>query len=141
MTISIPHVSDEELEKRYAKVKPLVVHDPDSTANDDTWGSLWTIEKPNFRAVSYIWDPKRLKQAGKVKAVTTIQTYHSYGAPVLFKPSVAEVLSQIPEKYFDGSVDAFYISKAPQSADDLNKYKAALDEGYHVAAVTLVKFI
>ena len=57
----------------------------------------------------------------------------SYG---MFKPSIAEVISCIPE-YMWKKVYAFEIVDKPRDASDLNKEREALNAGFHVATTRL----
>lgn len=88
------------------------------------------------RKVSYIWDAKPAGKADEMTPICKLVTYHSYGAPNLFKPSIAEVVAQIPESIIS-RVIAFEMIKSPQEAKDLNHENKALNKGYHVATVVL----
>jgi len=97
----IPEISDERLEELCEKIKPVV----DNSRRHDKV-QLWYIKAVDPRDMSFLWDPKPTKRARGLRKYKEIVTLHSYGAPVLFKPSIAEVLSQIPEKDID-NVAAF----------------------------------
>jgi hypothetical protein len=77
------------LESRAAMVKPLI------KVNN----KLWTIQPVDLRNEVFTWDPKRLQQVDDVELVTSISTYHHCGHPALFKPSISEVLCQLPEDF------------------------------------------
>jgi hypothetical protein len=85
---------------------------------------------------SFLWDAKPAKKAKKLKTLCDITTHHSFGFAGFFKPSIAEVLAQIPEEHLD-KVVAFEIVEAPESADDLNREREATNAGYHVAKTRL----
>ena len=87
---------------------------------------------------SYTWDPKydEERKVPQLKPLADITTYHSYGYYGLFKPSIAEVLAQIPEVLLQRVV-AFEIVDRPETAEDLNKHSEALNAGYHFATTRL----
>lgn len=123
----IPDVTRAEVRARCDRMEPLV-------ADED--GDLCTIQHPDPWDVAYTWDPK-IK--GKVKRtlypLRTILTLHGYGYHGMFKPSMAEVVRQIPEDLLP-HVTAYHIN-GPKNADDLNHDHDALNEGYHVATAVL----
>ena len=94
------------------------------------------IEPVDLFNVAYTWDPKPAEEAKGLKVLCDITTYHGYGYYGCFKPSIAEVLAQIPAEHLD-KVIAFEIVKSPQTADDLNREPEALNAGYHVATTRL----
>lgn len=61
-----------------------------------------------------------------------LQMYHSYGAPSLFKPSLTEVIAQIPAN-LRREVRAFCL----QPIDVHTMNRDALNAGYHTSFVTL----
>lgn len=64
-------------------------------------GNLWQIEPVDPDRIAFTWDPVRTHEMIDLIEVARIQTEHSYGAPVFFKPSISEVLNQIPEELDD----------------------------------------
>ena len=123
--IAIPEISDEALRQRADKIKALVHQD----------GALHFIQEPNLRETAFMWDPILTDKAPKMREVARITTYHTFGHPALFKPSIAEVLAQIPEDVVD-KVSAFKVL-GPDDVDDLNNENEALNAGYHVAVTIL----
>jgi hypothetical protein len=90
--------------------------------------------------IAYTWDPKPSRPPEKaigLKPLCDITTYHVYGYHGCFKPSIAEVLAQIPEEHVSSKVVAFEMVEMPETADDLNREHDALDAGYHVARTRL----
>jgi hypothetical protein len=65
-----------------------------------------------------------------------ITTHHPYGYYGSFKPSIAQVLQQIPREHLD-KVVAFEIVKFPKTVDDLDPESEILNSGYHVATTRL----
>jgi hypothetical protein len=96
---------------------------------------LFFIKPVDLKNVSFIWSPKPTKEARGLKKLQVITTYHTYGYHGMFKPSIAEVLTQIPQD-LTGRVVAFEV-KGPETAEDLNKHPVELNEGFHVAETTL----
>ncbi len=123
----IPSISDERLRELFEKIKPVV---------DFGKKGLRYIKQEDLRNIAYTWDPKPAKKAKNLYNLCDITTYHSYGHYVLFKPSIAEVLAQIPKEHLD-KVIAFEIVKSPETADDLNREREATNAGYHVAMTRL----
>ena len=85
---------------------------------------------------SYIWEPKFTGTVDyeQYEVLGDATTYHGYGYYGLFKPSIAEVLAQIPADYVDVAA-AFEIVGRPETAEDLNADIRILNLGYHVAQV------
>ena len=99
----------------------------------DKDGDLCWIEpvKPNH---SFCWDAKIIRKVGEFELSMgeRIITFHSFGAPSLFKPTVEEVVKQIPKKFlvniFDKDVVAFEILK---DDDGFLDAKHVLNSYYH----------
>lgn len=127
-TVWIPPITDERLNELAEKIKPIVRMDDEPHY----------IEPVDLRRTAYTWDPKPADRAEGLGEICDIRTYHSYGAPVYFKPSIAEVIAAIPEEHL-GEVVAFEIVESPETADDLNKELEALNAGYHVATTRLYR--
>jgi hypothetical protein len=120
----IPVISDDELAARHAKLRPLV------RIGDDL---CFIVDPTDLRAVSFIWSPVAADKSTGLSPATTVVTLHTYGAPVCFKPSIAEVLAQAPE---DWQTYAAYSIEGPEDAEALNRDHEATHAGYHVAVVT-----
>lgn len=121
----IPKASKKRIAEWATRIRPVVMA-----------GRLSFIKPPDPFNVAYTWDPKPTKEATGLKAVADIRTYHVYGYYGLFKPSVAEVIAQIPGDLLP-SVVAFEIIQHPETASDLNKETQALNDGFHVAKTRL----
>lgn len=118
MAPPLPYISDEELEQLLKQIKPLV---------RDEQGHLRAIADVPPRTTSYIWDPELLEAVDPGPVLAEFDTYHSFAAPVLFKPTLAEVLAQIP-------ADLQPYAKAFELDQDSAE---VWDESHHVASVTL----
>lgn len=85
---------------------------------------------------SYPWNSKRVKEANLVE-VTRITTYHTWGYYGFFKPSVAEVLQQIPDDLL--SKVEYFLVLGPDDATALNEQRDAIDQGFHRATTILYR--
>lgn len=122
----IPSISDEQLNELYQRIKPVA---------RKSRGDLYYIRDVDPRGVAFTWDPKYTQKAKGLQPLQNIVTYHTYGYYGFFKPSVAEVIAQIPKDCID-QVVAFE-TKGPEDASDLNQHIQELNDGYHVATTTL----
>lgn len=86
MKTYIPEVSDEDLQYLDSQIKPIVSFN----------NKQYYIKKVDIKSMSYIWDPKKISKAKNLLPLQDITTYHRYGYRGIFKPSIAEVLAQIP---------------------------------------------
>ena len=123
----IPKVPKERIQELSELIRPVVQFD----------GKGGRYIKPvDLFGIAYTWDPEPEDRATGLVSLCDITTYHSYGYHGFFKPSIAEVLAQIPNEYV-GKVVAFEIVEKPETADDLNRHIEALNAGYHVAKTRL----
>jgi hypothetical protein len=125
---AIPVIARDELEFRCANIKAIIK------------GKI--VDTDDYINSSYIWDPKFKKdeKLPKLEVLQDIHTFHSYGFYGLFKPSIGEVVAQIPDELFH-DVYGFEIIGQPESSEDLNKYIHYVNAGYHVAVTRLYKKI
>lgn len=123
--ILIPPITDREL-KRWGHIRPVMVFHR----------QLYYIKPGDPRNESFVWDAKRVERADKISPIQDIRTYHGFSYHGFFKPSVAEVLAQIPKELLP-EVAAFEIIKRPENAANLNEEKEALNQGFHVATTRL----
>ena len=86
--MSIPEITDDEVNGLLLVARPLV---------RDREGVLHFIAWVHPRKVAFNWDPTYLHPVNlSLQQIGQFQTLHTYGAPMFFKPSAAEVLAQIP---------------------------------------------
>jgi len=76
-----------------------------------------------------------LEEAEGLVYVDKIETLHTFGYYGFFKPSVAEVIQQIPEELL-GKVSYFVID-GPHDRYDLGRRMEELNAGFQVAKTTL----
>jgi hypothetical protein len=121
---SIPEISDKLLAKLSKRIKPVV--------RDDAYiGVLQYIADVDPRKVSFLWSPEFTARANGLCWLGSFATLHTYGSPAMFKPNLAEVFAQMPAGYTK-TADAFEVF-GPETANDPNIHKAALNAGFHVA--------
>lgn len=92
---ALPDISDSTLKELVKTVRPMYQFKEQG---------LSFIKLPDLRGESFIWSPEFLEKAENIEAFRGIETLHSYGSPSLFKPSIAEVLSQIPDEFITETV-------------------------------------
>jgi len=110
------------------KITPLIEED----------GKLFRAPPSDIFRQSFTWvDEKPSEEATGLEPLAKVKMLHHWGHYSLFKPSVSEVLPQIPGKYLDDVV-AFSL-KGPDTADDFNKESVALNAGFHVSECTLYR--
>lgn len=119
----------EAMVKALERITPLVLHH----------GRPEKILPVNSFTTAFLWDPiytgpmmEIWEEDVKEVEITTLHTWAYYG---FFKPTIAEVIAQIPEGFFEKTI-AFYICESPQQPKDFySNYeeKVIFDSGYHIA--------
>jgi len=120
-------MSEQRLLELVERIKPVV------TFKDE--GCCY-IKPVDPLSEAYMWDAEPDGRAVGLKALCDITTYHPYDYYGSFKPSVAQVILQIPPEYQD-KVVAFEIVKHPETADDLDPESEIFNSGYLVATTRL----
>lgn len=94
----IEELPDEELKRRLSFMTPI------KTCDDKQIRPLMT-QSVDFWRTAFMWDPLLGDPLDLSKIelwdMARIETYHTCGYIALFKPSLGEVLSQIPEHLVD----------------------------------------
>lgn len=90
----VPKITEERLAELLPRIRPVVRKD----------GGLWYIKPVDPRRIAFLWDPTLDAKVEDLKELRGIHTFHDYGHPSLFKPSIAEVLAQIPADIVDETV-------------------------------------
>ena len=104
----VPEITEERLNILIKKIVPVVKED----------NKLYFIEIPDLRKIAYTWDYKITEECNNLKEISRIKTHHYCGYYGLFKPSIAEVLSQIPEDLINKVVAFEIISDVCSGTDD-----------------------
>ena len=134
--MSIPHITDEELIRRYLNIKPVA-----KIGEVQYWLREYTLHElrhyPFFMSITL----DKRKPVGEELSRHDYEDFrciHSYGKYGLFNPSIAEILAQIPEeplKYF--TIDAFEIIDDPTNSGNIKKFREAMERGFHFSIVRL----
>ena len=132
----IPEIDDERLNELARRIRPI--------HNFGGWYGRHYVRpmknEPDYlRGIAYNWDPMPSLWplfVRNLKPLRDIITFHSYAYVGFFKPTIAEVLAQIPADIID-QVVAFEMMESPENACDLNREREALEGGYHTATTRL----
>jgi len=123
----VPEITDGKLCWLVSSIIPVVRED----------NKLYKIEIPDLRETAYTWEPKITKEYLDLQEITRIKTHHYCSYYGFFKPSIAEVLSQIPEKLIE-EIDAFEIIQDTNSGND-TEIKIFKKGNGHLATTILYK--
>lgn len=121
----VPKITDARIAELLKTISPLV------RKNNE----LWYIARCDPRTTAFSWNPKFVEQATGLVPMEQIKTLHTFGYYGFFKPSIAEVLAQIPVSLIPHVV-AFEVI-GPGDADDLNAQSDYVDAGVHQADTVL----
>ncbi len=83
------------------------------------------------------WEPM---PTGLLCEIATIQTLHRFGFHGFFKPSIEEVVAQLPGRLV-GKVDAFLVEGPVTLVDVMRDAEVYADRGYHLAATRLYQWV
>lgn len=125
----IPEMSTEEIARWYATIKPIV--------NGDTYLRELSERELTNTAYTYLKDPRDYADKvdfSKLSVLEDMKMLHGYGYPMFFKPSVGEVIRQIPAEYLE-KVVAFEIIDGAIAMN--STFKDELNAGFHVSIVRL----
>ena len=132
---TIPDITDARISDLLLRITPLV------KVGDD----LYRFEPVDPRTTAFTWGPKVVGAPVQVRPRGWITTYHSWGHPSLFKPSLAEVLAQINDHWLGVDhhglrFDAFWLDVG---SVDSRLWNADGDtpDGYPRASVQLVRIL
>ena len=134
----IPNISDKEILKRYEQIKPIVAVDK----------KLYYLRKftlKEIKGVCFLSDcGKNVSNVVGKNEIHVLEgkefkCLHTYGLHGLFRPTIAEVLSQIKDCDIP-LVKAFEIIETPKTKSNAfndDFISAAFNNGYHVSIVRL----
>ena len=84
------------------------------------------VKQKELHDVSYIWDPvKEILKARQLEEIEKIVGFSKWGHYSLFKPSIAEVISSIPDDVID-EVHAFEITGEVEICDPCHQFEVTL---------------
>lgn len=129
--LEIPKIDDKRLKDLYQLLKPIV------TINEIKY-LLREFTFEELRNISYIWnrneDKREIVNPQNLETVDDFLCLHTWGYYGLFKPSIAEVLAQAPEKVIE-EANTFEIIEKPITEYDLFRYPEVIDKGFHLSKV------
>lgn len=132
--LEIPEIDDNRLKELYQLLKPIVTI--------DEMKYLLREFTLRIRNQSYIWnrheDKRDIVDPNKLETVDDFLCLHTWGYYGLFKPSIAEVLSQAPESVIE-QANTFEIIESLETREDVFKYKEVIDNGFHLSKVRAYK--
>ena len=133
--LEIPEINDKRLKELYQLLKPIVTI-------DEMKYLLREFTLQELRNQSYIWnrheDKRDVVDPNKLETVDDFLCLHTWGYYGLFKPSIAEILSQAPESVIE-QANTFEIIESPETREDVFKYKEVIDNGFHLSKVRAYK--
>ena len=132
----IPSISDKRLKELYNLLKPIVTI-------DEMKYLLRRFTLDELRNISYIYhatiDTTELVKEEQLEPIDEFPCLHRCGYYGFFKPSVAEVLSQVPEKTVSKS-NLFEIVEEPETRRDVFQYPEVINGGFHLSKVRTYKY-
>ena len=133
--LEIPEIDDNRLKELYQLLKPIVTI-------DEIKYLLREFTLQELRNQSYIWnrheDKRDVVDLSKLETVDDFLCLHTWGYYGVFKPSIAEVLSQAPENVIE-QANIFEIIESPETREDVFKYKEVINNGFHLSKVRSYK--
>lgn len=133
--LEISEIDDNRLKELYQLLKPIVTI-------DEIKYLLREFTLQELRNQSYIWnrheDKRDVVDPSRLETVDDFLCLHTWGYYGLFKPSIAEVLSQAPESVIE-QANTFEIIESPETREDVFKYKEVIDNGFHLSKVRAYK--
>lgn len=128
----IPKMSNGDIAKWYATIKPIVKNGGKPTY-------LRELTDSELENVAYTWlhkpeDYGDFADFTKLSVLADVKMLHGWEYYGFFKPSVGEVIRQIPEEYIQ-KVVAFEIIHGAIGMNTI--FKAELNAGFHVSIVRL----
>ena len=131
----IPKIDDKRLAELYSILKPIVTIDEIKYLLKE-----FTLEQ--VKGISYVAncdEDKRDKvDPSRLEPVEDFLCLHTWGYYGFFKPSIAEVLSQAPDKTI-WEANAFEIIERPMTRNDVFRYPEVINNGFHLSKVRSYK--
>ncbi len=130
----MPEIDTDEVLKYVKGVRPLFHHK----------GELYhtSVKSDPFKE-SFVWTYVRKKKAAPFKEGVKLWTLHKWADVGLFKPTLAEIVAQMPKERLEASIKGrdtnllYFSIQGPQNSEDLGRMKEYVDKGFHVARVTV----
>ena len=132
-------ISDEKLLQLSRQIRPVAFYMEGKENNLHYLSLDWTAL--NLRKDSFIWDLEHSKGelALNLKELILMIMKFTFGSPTLFKPTIAEVLSQIPGGFLERVV-AYEIPNQFMGAENIqHRLTNGSWESIHIAIVRLYR--
>lgn len=133
--LKIPELEKEQIIELYNKIKPIITID----------GVSYFLRNFNINELecgSYTWhreeDKRTIIRKDRLLMIRDFLCLHQFDCKYFFKPTIVEVLAQIPEELVD-EINAFEIIEEPKEITDLSKYQEITDNGFHLSKVRTYK--
>lgn len=132
-------IADEELLRLSKQIRPVAFYMEGKKNNLHYLSLNWATF--NLRKDSFTWDLEHSKGelALDLKELILMIMKFTFGSPTLFKPTIAEVLSQIPEKFLERIVAYEIPSQFMDSNNIIDRYTNRKWETIHIAVVRLYR--
>ena len=131
----IQELSDEELLRLYSLLKPVVTI-------DEMKYLLREFTLYELRKIAYTWVAEERKgdaiDPSSLKTVDEFPCLHTCGYYGFFKPSINEVLSQIPDG-LEEEASYFEIVERPHTSADIFRYPELVNNGFQLSKVRAYK--
>ena len=133
-------IMEEEIAKWYKNIRPIVKSKAKNNCENKSV-YLRKLKNDELTNLSYTWLQKQKDYAEEVEyeklsVLADVKMLHRFGLYGFFKPSVSEVICQIPKELLP-KVIAFEIIYSPISNSDFNLFKKEFDACFHVSVVRL----
>lgn len=133
--------SDDEINRSCTACDGGVVYDGETPLGScEECGGTGTFpaevtDHPVFSS-SFVWDAKPTDApSADTRILNKVFTLHTFGYHGFFKPSIAEVIRQIPQDLLP--VVSYFLVEGPDDVHDLNLQPDAFNAGFHRAKTTL----
>ena len=131
----LPKIDDNKLVELYKTLKPIVTIE----------GIKYLLKEftlKQLRNQSYLFyaeqDKREIVEPEKLEIIDDFLCLHTWGYHALFKPSIAEVLAQMPD-YVAKEANTFEMIEYPETMDDIFRYPEIIDNGFHLSKVRAYK--
>ena len=122
----IPEITNDRITKLLKQMQPIIEKDQ----------KFFSIKKVDPRKTAFTWDPKRKKEIKNIEPIRTVETYHTWAFYGFFKPTIAEVLAQLPAD-IEKEIVAFKTEMKPHN--NWRETLAGPMQEYHIGHTTFYR--
>ena len=128
-------LSDKELKERYHKLKPIAEY-------LDAYYYLRKYKLSELKHDSFLYSlPDDIRTQVDIEIYEPIDEfncYHTYGRANIFKPTIAEILTQFPTELIKES-DAFVMTDYPHFYEEIDTNSKLFKAGYHESTIRALR--